>query len=116
MVSGKPTCVPDGEAICQIWGDPHYQTFDGLTYDLQGTCTYILARTCMDLIPGGDFTLPEFTIEAKNFNRGSHQSSYVAMVSVRIHEYNITMVQSEVGFVRVSESTVGPFILAHSRS
>ncbi|XP_075697036.1 IgGFc-binding protein-like [Rhinoderma darwinii] len=103
MVSGKSACIPDGEAMCKIWGDPHYQTFDGFTYDFQGTCTYIIAKTCMDIRPGGDSTLPEFCIEAQKINRGSSQSSYIAMVSVRIHDYNITMVQSEVGFVRVND-------------
>ncbi|XP_073426571.1 IgGFc-binding protein-like isoform X2 [Dendrobates tinctorius] len=102
LVNGKPACIPDSEAICQIWGDPHYQTFDGFVYDFQGTCTYIVAKTCMDLRHGGDSSLPEFTIEAKHFNNGSRQSSYIALVSVRIYEYNITMVKSEVGFVRVN--------------
>ncbi|XP_072011215.1 IgGFc-binding protein-like [Engystomops pustulosus] len=102
MVKEKPTCIPDAEAICQIWGDPHYKTFDGFTYDFRGTCSYILAKTCMGLRPGGDPTLPEFSIEAKHFNHGSYQSSYVDMVTVHIHGYNITMVHSEVGFVRVN--------------
>lgn len=103
VTQGKPLCIPISEAICQIWGDPHYQTFDGLNYDFQGTCTYIAAKTCMDLRNGGDNTLPEFTITAKYNNRGSRASSYIEEVSVHINEYNITFVQYEFGFARVSD-------------
>nr|DBA15730.1 TPA: hypothetical protein GDO54_003201 [Pyxicephalus adspersus] len=102
IINQKPLCIPESEAICQIWGDPHYQTFDGLNFDFHGTCTYTLAKTCMNLRGSGDNTLPEFTIMAKYSNRGSRESSYIAEVSVHIDEYNITLVQYEFGFARVN--------------
>ncbi|OCT73504.1 hypothetical protein XELAEV_18036482mg [Xenopus laevis] len=101
IIDGKATCIPDGEALCGIWGGPHYITFDGQNYDFQGTCTYVVAKTC-SRAGGGDSTLPEFSIIIKNDNHGSSQASCIAMVFVQILGYNITMVQSEVGYVWVN--------------
>ncbi|PIK34071.1 putative IgGFc-binding protein [Apostichopus japonicus] len=41
------TCA-DAPGICYIWGDPHYQTFDGHNYDFQGGCDYTLVRDCLN--------------------------------------------------------------------
>ncbi|XP_049587088.1 IgGFc-binding protein isoform X3 [Syngnathus scovelli] len=44
--------LSNGEAVCERlpglcwnWGSQHYRTFDGFTYDLQGTCTYLLSAS-----------------------------------------------------------------------
>ena len=37
---------PKGIARCEIWGDPHYKTFDNLKYDFQGDCDYTFLIPC----------------------------------------------------------------------
>lgn len=32
---------------CSMWGDPHIMTYDGLTYNYPGKCTYILSMDCV---------------------------------------------------------------------
>ncbi|XP_035385371.1 IgGFc-binding protein-like [Electrophorus electricus] len=46
IVEGIRGCHPVSHAICNIYGDPHYNTFDNSTYNFQGTCTYTVAQGC----------------------------------------------------------------------
>ncbi|XP_059510634.1 mucin-2-like [Stegostoma tigrinum] len=34
----------DCDCECQVWGNPHYRTFDGLFYDFFEDCTYVLVQ------------------------------------------------------------------------
>nr|XP_033818986.1 IgGFc-binding protein-like isoform X2 [Geotrypetes seraphini] len=97
VVDLHPTCIPESHSECWSWGNLHYHTFDGQNYDFQGTCMYTLAKTC-----GTDETLPAFSIEAKNENRGSTKFSYISLVNAKIYGYTITIIRSEYGFARIN--------------
>ncbi|XP_067949762.1 kielin/chordin-like protein [Watersipora subatra] len=40
-----PSCVKQ-PAMCKVYGDPHYRTFDGETLHFQGFCSYEMVKDC----------------------------------------------------------------------
>ncbi|XP_050786524.1 IgGFc-binding protein-like isoform X3 [Gopherus flavomarginatus] len=94
---GHASCIPDYMGTCLGSGDMNYQTFDGLKFDFQGTCTYTLTKYC-----GSDATLEPFTIDEKNANRESQDISFLRVTNVYIYGYNISMYKREVGKVRLN--------------
>nr|XP_054773221.1 IgGFc-binding protein-like [Lytechinus pictus] len=54
--------------ICTIWGDPHYITFDQVSYNYQGDCEYTLVTDdCM--ASENPATLPSFHLWSDNVKR-----------------------------------------------
>ncbi|XP_074927491.1 IgGFc-binding protein-like [Chelonoidis abingdonii] len=94
---GHTSCIPDYMGTCLGSGDMNYQTFDGLKFDFQGTCTYTLAKYC-----GSDATLEPFTVDEKNANRENQDISFLRVTNVYIYGYNISIYKREVGKVRLN--------------
>ncbi|XP_013925027.1 PREDICTED: alpha-tectorin [Thamnophis sirtalis] len=91
-------CVSMESSTCVIFGDPHYHTFDGFLFHFQGSCSYLLARQCW---PGS--SLPFFSVEAKNENRGGSSVSWLKDISIEIYSHKIVIPKGSFGKIMIDD-------------
>ncbi|KAK2864570.1 hypothetical protein Q7C36_003724 [Tachysurus vachellii] len=90
VVSGTRGCHKVPQATCNIYGDPHYNTFDNSTYDFQGTCTYTAAKGCH--LEGTKLTPFAVIIENEKWNE-IQLTPNVSMAKVVVVEvYGMTII------------------------
>ncbi|XP_043358241.1 IgGFc-binding protein-like [Dermochelys coriacea] len=103
--NGQAICFHDYMGTCQGSLTSQYYTFDGLTLDVQDTCTYTIAKYC-----GRDPTLEPFTIKEKNSNMGKQDSSNLGLTTIHVYGYNISIYKGESGEVRINDKSVQPAV------
>lgn len=100
-------CQPTRTSTCVVFGDPHYHTFDGFLYHFQGTCSYLLARPCWEIVG-----LPFFSVEAKNENRGVSSVSWLRDVTVEVYGHRVLLPKGSFGRVMVQILHTSPALAA----
>ena len=72
------------DAVCAVFGDPHYRTFDGHIYNFQGPCNYILSRDC---------SYGNYTITVHNDARKTQSFSWTKSVQLNIRGIQVMLQQ-----------------------
>ncbi|KAI7812202.1 putative mucin-2 [Triplophysa rosa] len=80
--------------ICSMWGNFHFKTFDGDTYQFKGTCEYNLVSDCQSLIH-------QFSVHVKRTQ--DPDVSKISRVSVTINDIAVVMTED---LVMVNEEKV----------
>ncbi|XP_052404818.1 MAM and LDL-receptor class A domain-containing protein 1 isoform X21 [Carassius gibelio] len=87
----------DTFGTCHVASDPHYTTFDGVSFQFKSPCTYVLSKVCDD-----SGLLPEFAVEVQNENKGDSHVSSIQQVNINVHGLRVTMVRTERSKVMVN--------------
>jgi hypothetical protein len=65
----------EDDAVCTVFGDPHYRTFDGRVFNFQGACKYLLTSDCRN---------DSFSVRVTNDARSSRSFSWTKTVTLTV--------------------------------
>lgn len=97
---GQRDCYPASTALCHIYGDPHYSTFDGKLHHFQGSCNYTVVTGCDNSSIG-------FSVTTRNEHRGSRSWTALNSVALSMEGLHIALRKNKAVYVSPSFSLLG---------
>ncbi|XP_036165886.1 zonadhesin [Myotis myotis] len=102
--NGSSTCAPHKLERCSVFGDPHYRTFDGVSYHFQGRMTYMLVKT-VDTLPRNVVPL---VVEGRNKMQTPLSQIFLQEVIVIVYGYTVQL-QADLQLVVNDQKMDTPF-------
>lgn len=97
---GQRGCYPASTALCHIYGDPHYSTFDGKLRHFQGSCNYTVVTGCDNSSIG-------FSVTTRNKHRGSQSWTALNSVALSLEGLHIALREHKAVYVSPSSLHLG---------
>ncbi|XP_014813474.1 PREDICTED: IgGFc-binding protein-like [Calidris pugnax] len=94
LEKGEASCTHDYMGTCMGSQSPQYHTFDGVTVDIQGGCSYTLVKYC-----GQDPTLVPFKVEEKKEQGDSGEG----LTTVYVYAHKVSIQRGEGGKIQVND-------------
>jgi len=94
---GQRGCYAASTALCHIYGDPHYSTFDGKLHHFQGSCNYTVVTGCDNSSVG-------FSVTTRNQHRGSQSWTALDSVALSMEGLHIALRKNKAVYVSPSPS------------
>ncbi|NXK15338.1 FCGBP protein, partial [Herpetotheres cachinnans] len=95
VVDGVLQCPSAELGVCVVTGDRSYLSFDGVAFNISGTCSYILTETC-----GADNIKP-FVVKIRKDARQKRKVSGIQALSVEVYGFTLTLMKGKMGAVMV---------------
>ncbi|XP_069497528.1 IgGFc-binding protein-like [Ambystoma mexicanum] len=96
VMNGIRKCYPVDSGICWAFGDLHYHTFDGVSFDYQGTCKYTLSKS------SNTGSLTNFSVMVQNEHRLSPVVAWTRTVEVNVYGEQILIASGSFGSVQIN--------------
>ncbi|NXL54621.1 FCGBP protein, partial [Podilymbus podiceps] len=110
IIDGVFQCLPATLGACVATGDRNYISFDGMAFNISGTCSYVLAETC------ADDSVEPFVVRIEKDARQKRKVSGIQVLSVEVYGLTLTLMRGKRGAVTVdSISHHLPAILSKGR-
>ncbi|NWR81444.1 FCGBP protein, partial [Centropus unirufus] len=96
VIDGVFQCLPPRLGTCMVMGDRTYISFDGMAFNISGTCSYILAETCDVEV------VQPFVVTLVKDARQKKKVSGIQAVSIEVHGLMLTLKRGKRGAVMVN--------------
>ncbi|XP_041419720.1 IgGFc-binding protein-like [Xenopus laevis] len=97
--NGTMGCYAPSTAICHIYGDPHYYTFDGTLHHFQGSCNYTVTETCEN-------TSNNFIVTTRNEHRGNPDWTAINSVALTVDGLHILLEKNNMVLINGTSVTL----------
>ncbi|NXH14497.1 FCGBP protein, partial [Bucco capensis] len=87
-------CPSEAPGVCMVTGDQSLMTFDGVAFNITGTCSYVLTETCGEH-RGDEEQVTPFVVKIEKVARQKKKVSGIQEVTLEVYGLTVTLTQGK---------------------